>query len=180
MSRFSSFNEEAFYKAISEKDYERLKTCIISAIRNNPEFRIMKDEKVSEVKMAITILKEKVPEMFDEEYQLQDGERAFDEKEFNKWDEEYFVRQTFWLGENFCLKRITHLQKIGRWISRGIAPNAKESNFQEPQEQCQEVEKYQPVKIKVNRNPSKTKPLLMLGTIVLIIIVLVVIIAVVK
>lgn len=174
MYKFTSFDEHTFYKAIEEKDYSRLKTCIISSIRNNPGFLPMKGEKVAESKVAMNILKEKAEGMF-EPYKVQEGERVFDEGEAETWDKEYFIRQTFLLGENFCTKRYNNLLMIGRKITRGIDPN-----FQEPQELCQAESQHQPIKENAHKAPQKTNPLLVLGTVALAIIVLVVIVAVIR
>lgn len=170
MYKFTSFDAQTFYKAIEEKDYSRLKTCIISSIRNNPGFLPMKGEKVAESRVAMKILKEKAEGMF-EPYKVQKGERVFDESEAETWDKEYFIRQTFLLGENFCTTRYNNLMMIGRKIARGI-----DSNFQEPQELCQAESQRQPIKVNAHKAPQKTNPLLVLGAVALAIIVLVAIV----
>ena len=174
MYKFTSFDEQTFYKAIEEKDYSRLKTCIISSIRNNPGFRKARGENFSEARLAINILKEKVPEMF-ERYAVQEAEHAYNVDEADIWDKEYFIRQTFLLGENFCMERYSHLMKIGQKITNGTAPN-----FQEPQELCQAESQHQPIKVNAHKAPQKTNPLLVLGAVALAIIVLVAIVAVIR
>ena len=174
MYKFTSFDEQTFYRAIEEKDYSRLKTCIISSIRNNPGFRKARGEEYSEARLAMNILKDKVPEMF-ECYVVQEAERAYNVDEADTWDKEYFIRQTFLLGENFCMERYSHLMKIGRKITNGTDPN-----FQEPQEQCQAEQQHQSIKVNAYKAPQKTNPLLVLGVVALAIIVLVVIVAVIK
>lgn len=174
MYKFTTFNSDAFYRALEEKDYSRLITCIISAVRNNPEFRNATGQKSSESTIALNLLKENAPEIF-ETYKPQEGERIYDETEYKTWDKEYFIRQTFLLGENFCVKRYNHVKAIGRWITRGIEPN-----FQEPQEQCQAEQQHQSIKVNAYKAPQKTNPLLVLGVVALAIIVLVVIVAVIK
>lgn len=167
--RFTSFDADDFYKAIEEKKYAKLKTCVISAIRNNPEFKRADGEKVSEARLAWDILEENVPEIFDK-YEDQDGDRLYDEKSVNEWDREFFIRQTFLLGENFNRKRYIQVMNIGRKISRGIMPN-----FQEPQELNLEIFEEQEIKPVVQQTSKKMNPLLIAGVIILAIIVLVVI-----
>lgn len=174
MYKFTTFNSDAFYRALEEKDYSRLITCIISAVRNNPEFRNATGQKSSESTIALNLLRENVPEIF-ETYKQQEGERIYDETEYKTWDKEYFIRQTFLLGENFCVKRYKHVKAIGCWISRGVVPN-----FQEPQEQCQAELQHQTIKENVYKAPQKTNPLLVLGVVALAIIVLVVMVAVIQ
>lgn len=174
MYKFTSFDEQIFYRAIEERDYSVLKTCVISSIRYNPGFRKARGENYSEARLAMNILKEKVPEMF-ERYIVQEEEHAYDVTEAETWDREYFIGQTFWLGENFCMERYSHLMKIGQKITNGTDPN-----FQEPQEQCQAEFQHQPIKVNAHKAPQKTNPLLVLGAVALAIIVLVAIVAVIR
>lgn len=174
MYKFSSFDEKTFYKAIEEKDYSRLKTCIISSIRNNPGFKKAKGEKCSEAGLAMNILKEKVPEIL-EHYVVQETEQVYNVDASDTWDKEYFIRQTFLLGENFCMERYNHLVKIGEKIMNGTAPN-----FQEPQEKDQAETKNKLIQEKAYAAPRKFIPLLVLGVVILTLIILVVIDAVIK
>jgi hypothetical protein len=57
---------------------------------------------------------------------LQEGEEEFDENNKASWNQEYFIRQTFLLGENFCRKRFINIRKIGQYITK--------ANFNDPQE----------------------------------------------
>ena len=52
---FRSFDNDAFWKAIDDKDYLRLKINTVSAIRNDPTFEH------GETDSIIRILKKKVP-----------------------------------------------------------------------------------------------------------------------
>lgn len=128
MYNFTSFDKDAFYKDMREKNYSVLKTCVISSIRNNPAFRKAPGEEYSEARIAMNLLQEHVPEMF-VEYEVQAGEREYNAGEASAWDKEYFHRQTFLLGENFCWERFRHLLKIGQEITEQTA-----SNFQYPQD----------------------------------------------
>lgn len=124
MYHFTSFDEDEFYQAVADKDYIKIKSFVVSAIRNNPSFRKVPGQDASEAMMAIRILEEREPDIF-EKYKIQEGEHPFNEEEADNWDEEYFIRQSFLLEENFSGKRLNHLKKIGQKIS----------NFQEPQGQ---------------------------------------------
>lgn len=168
--RFTSFDADDFYKAIEEKKYAKLKTCIISAIRNNPEFRVATGQKESEARLAWRILEENVPEIF-EKYEAQEGDQLYSENSVDKWDREFFIRQTFLLGENFNKERLKHVWNIGRKISRGIMPN-----FQEPQELDLELFEEQESEPVVQKTSTKMNPLLLGGIFLLVVIVLVVIV----
>ena len=174
MYKFKTLDENAFFKAIEEKDYSRLKTSIISSIRNNPTFIVMENEKYTEAKIAMKILKEKLPEMF-MDYTVLEFEDAFNEDEKEKWNNEYFLRQTFLLGENFCMERYDHLRKIGKELA-----NKKDGNFINPQAQEQEGAIELERKSNLKKRLPKPAPLLMLGGVILALIVLVVMIAVIK
>ena len=182
MSSFISFDESTFWKAIEEKNYSLLKTCIVNSIRNNPgfkkDFKNAKGDKCSEARLAMDILKEKVPEIF-EKYELQDGEHIYDPNEAAAWDKEYFIRQTFLLKQNFCTKRYNHVKEIGIKIT-----HEANSNFQNPQEQGQMKRKNQLALARINQILQKTKPLLVAGAVViaviLAVIVLVVLLAVIR
>lgn len=168
--RFTSFDSDDFYKAIEEKKYAKLKTCVISAVRNNPEFRFATGQKESEARLAWRILEENVPEIF-EKYEAQDGDQLYNENSVDKWDREFFIRQTFLLGENFSKERLKHVWNIGRKISRGIVPN-----FQDPQELNLEMFEEQEIKSTVQKTSAKMNPLLLGGIVLLAAIVLVVIV----
>ena len=121
-----SFDMVDFLSAIDAKDYIKLKNYIINSIRNNPGFR-KGGRPCSEATEAFRILKDRkedLPGLFSK-YELQSGEIEFDENNASSWNEEYFIRQTFYLEENFCSKRFDHVKKIGIYLARG--------NFSEPQ-----------------------------------------------
>ncbi len=174
MFRFKTLDNDAFYKAIEEKDYVRLKTAVISSIRNNPAFLVAEGQKYTEARIAMDILYEQVPEMFSE-YKVLEFEHPFDEHERENWDKEYFLRQTFLLGENFCFDRYKNLRKIGKEIDK-----RSNTNFQVPQEQEPMEEKEQVIKTNSQMVPQKAKPLMLLGVIILAVVVLVVIVAGIK
>lgn len=124
MYQFTSFDAEEFDEAITVKNYVKIKSFVVSAIRNNPTFTIIPGQNASEIGLAIAILKERAKEIF-EEYEVQDGEHPFNEAEAETWDKDYFNEQSFLLKRNFSKKRMDNLKIIGRKIS----------NFQKPQGQ---------------------------------------------
>lgn len=168
--RFTSFDSDDFYKAIEDKKYAKLKTCVISAIRNNPSFNVVKGENASEATTAMNILVEKVPEIF-EEYEVQDGDQLYNENDMDKWNKEFFIRQTFLLGENFSKRRYKQVMNIGKKITKGKMPN-----FQDPQELNHEMFEEQEIEPVVQKTSTKMNPVLLGGIILLAVIVLVVIV----
>lgn len=167
--RFTSFDADDFYKAIEEKKYAKLKTCVISAIRNNPGFNVVKGENASEATTAMNVLVEEVPEIF-EGYEIQEGDQLYNENDMDKWNKEFFIRQTFLLGENFSKRRYKQIMNIGKKITKGKIPN-----FHEPQELNLELFDEQEIKPVVQQTSKKMNPVLIAGVIILAIIVLVVI-----
>lgn len=144
-----SFNQADFDAAIGSKDYIKLKNYIINSIRNNPRFKKEKNEEYSEATAAFNKLwevKEELPGLF-VEYKLQTGEVEFDETQKETWTQEYFIRQTFLLEENFCKKRFYNVRKIGQYITKG--------NFDGPQESIEGYEKQN-----CSRSDSADKPTL--------------------
>lgn len=113
---FLSFNDTDFNKAIENRDFLTLKSYIISSIRYNPQFLPLQGASISEAEMALNILRERVKEIF-ENYKKQDKEIVISDDESVNWSKEYFIEQTFWLGENFCEERIERIKKIGKKIS---------------------------------------------------------------
>lgn len=130
MYNFTSFDKDTFYKNMKEKNYSRLKTNVISSIRNNPAFRKAPGEEYCEARIAMNLLQEHVPEMFGE-YKVQAGEHAYNAGEAAAWDRDYFIEQTFFLGENFCWERFRHLGRIGQKIA-----GESGTNFRNPQKQA--------------------------------------------
>lgn len=123
-----SFDPAVFEAAIRKKDYIKLKNFVINSIRNNPRFTHDKNEKYSEatkVFRRLHSLEKELPGLF-APYELQTGEVEFNEAEKDSWTQEYFIRQTFYLGENFCNKRFANIKKIGQYLTKG--------NFNDPQE----------------------------------------------
>lgn len=100
------FHDHEFEQWLLEKDYSSLKTAVINVIRNDPTFSSGEFDKV------IAVLEQRCPEIFDE-YQLQNGEEAFDASG-KAWSNEYFRSLTFWFRENFALSRKANIEKVGK------------------------------------------------------------------
>ena len=114
---FTSFKEKDFWKAIEEKDYLCLKTCTICSILQDPTFER------GETKEVLDILKEKVPEIFEEEIKLGFEERL----ERSEWDKRYFTGLTYCLQENFAESRIAYIQEVGKVVHKDTAESYRKS-----------------------------------------------------
>lgn len=114
-----------FEKAIQEKDYSKIKSYIINSIRNNPYFITASGEHCEAIEACskLKARKKELPGLF-EKYVLQDNEVEFDPDNKDSWNYEYFINQTFYLGENFCKERLYNIKEIGVYLK----------NFQKPQE----------------------------------------------
>lgn len=108
---FTSFDENAFWKAIAEKDMLHLKVNTVSAIRNDPTFERGETTKV------LNILEEKVPEIFEPEVLLEYEEHL----DRDKWDKSYFTKLTYWFQENFAKSRINHIKEVGQAVHKDTA-----------------------------------------------------------
>ncbi len=108
---FTSFDETAFWNAINEKDLLRLKVNTVSAMRNDPTFERGETDKV------ISILEERVPEIFEQERTLEAEERL----SRDKWDKGYFTKLTYWFQENFAKSRINHIKEVGKAVHQDTA-----------------------------------------------------------
>lgn len=129
---YNSFDEVEFNQALKEKNYSYIKTCIISAIRNNPKFTAEPGTKKSEADYAFEEAISACPEML-EEYRLFEDEVDFDQTNSDNWNYEFFIRQTFRFGRNFCKKRYGNIKKVGQTIT--LKAKAKSNaNFPQPQE----------------------------------------------
>jgi len=114
---FTSFDEKAFWKAIDEKDMLHLKVNTVSAMRNDPTFERGETAKV------ISVLEEKIPEIFEQEVPLEYEERL----DRDKWDKGYFTKLTYWFQENFAKSRIDHIKEVGQVVHKDTAKKYAES-----------------------------------------------------
>lgn len=108
---FESFDEDAFRQAIRDKDYLALKINTISTIHNDPTFERGETLKV------IQILKEQVPEIFEDEVRSDYEERL----EKSEWNKRYFTKLVYWFEENFAISRISYIREVGRVVHRDTA-----------------------------------------------------------
>lgn len=105
---FRAFDENAFWKAIEEKDYMNLKVDTVSSMRADPTFARGETMKVLE------ILDDKVPEIFEDEIWL-DYEERLDRSE---WDKRYFTKLTYWFQENFAKSRVAYIKEVGNVVHK--------------------------------------------------------------
>ena len=114
---FTSIDENAFKQAIKDKDYLALKVSTVSTMLDDPTFER------GETMKAIRILKEQVPEIFEEEVKLDYEERL----ERSAWDKRYFTKLTYWFQENFALSRINYIREVGGVVHRDTARQYNQS-----------------------------------------------------
>lgn len=119
---FTSFDESEFWKAIQEKDYTSLKINTVSSMRNDPTFARGETEKV------LAILDDKIPEIFEEEVQLDYEERL----EHGAWDKRYFTKLTYWFQENFAKSRVGYIKEVGQAVHQDTAQKYNESINRRP------------------------------------------------
>ena len=114
---FTSIDENAFRQAIRDKDYLALKVSTVSTMLDDPTFER------GETKKVVQILKEQVPEIFEDEVTL-DYEERLDK---SAWDKRYFTKLTYWFQENFALSRIDYIREVGSVVHRDTAQQYKQS-----------------------------------------------------
>ncbi len=166
---YKSFDEVKFKQAIADKNYEYISTCIISAIRNNPRFIKESGEDFSEATKAFNEIIITCPEMF-KEYQIQPGELEYNKENSDEWDKEYFIRQTIFLGRNFCKKRFERLKLIGQKVYA-------QENFTESQGQKTDVTQETEFKVLQTKKPLPTKKLIFGASILLVVVLVAIIVA---
>lgn len=114
---FTSFNENDFEEAINKKDYLWLKACVARSMLNDPTFER------GETKEILDVLKEKVPEIFEEEIKLDFEERL----ERSAWDKRYFTGLVYCFQENFAESRIAYIQEVGKVVHKDTAESYRKS-----------------------------------------------------
>ena len=75
-------------------------------MRNDPTFER------GETAQVISVLEDKIPEIFEPEVRLEYEERL----ERDKWDKGYFAKLTYWFQENFAKSRINYIKEVGRYV----------------------------------------------------------------
>lgn len=105
---FKSFDENAFWQAIKDKNYLRLKVSTVTSMWNDPTFEL------GEIDTIIQILKEQAPEIF-EDYVIKDYEERLERE---MWDKRYFTKLTYWFLKNFSVDRIEYIKEVGRVVHR--------------------------------------------------------------
>lgn len=159
---FTFFKKEDFEEAINKKDYLWLKACVARSMLNDPTFER------GETKEILNVLKEKIPEIFEEEIKLDFEERL----ERSAWDKRYFTGLTYCLQENFAESRIAYIQEVGKVVHKDTAevyrksmkepvPLPKQSHSKNPQST---LKKPTPKKHQHSRDKGSNFPLA--GTII--------------
>lgn len=118
---FRAFNENAFWQAVKEKNFLRLKVNTASAMLDDPTFER------GEAEQVLKILEEKVPEIF-EEYVKLDYE---EEVERNAWDKGYFTGLVYCFQKNFAKECVPYIKEVGQVVHRDTAEQYKRSMMQE-------------------------------------------------
>lgn len=132
---FHSFSEADFWKEIEEKDLLSLKVDTRSTMLNDPTFS------GHEVDDVLAVLKERVPEIFEEEITLPYEERL----DRSKWDRPYFTKLTFRFQENFALTRIPYIKEVGKEVYKDLLKPREE-----PQNPTTAPAQKQPPKIRAS------------------------------
>lgn len=114
---FTSIDENAFRQAIRDKDYLALKVSAVSTMLDDPTFERGETMKV------VQILKEQVPEIFEDEVKLDYEEHL----EKSAWDKRYFTKLTYWFQENFAISRINYIREVGCVVHRDTAQQYNQS-----------------------------------------------------
>lgn len=114
---FTSIDENVFWQAIREKDYLALKVSTVSSMLDDPTFERGETMKI------VQILKEQVPEIFEDEVKLDYEQRL----EKSAWDKRYFTKLTYWFQENFAISRINYIREVGNVVHRDTAQQYNQS-----------------------------------------------------
>lgn len=114
---FTSFDENAFRKAIDEKDYTSLKINTVSSMLNDPTFARGETDKI------LKILHEEVPGIFENYVELDYEEHL----EPSAWDKRYFTKLTYWFQENFAESRVEYIKEVGRAVHQDTAQKYSQS-----------------------------------------------------
>lgn len=117
---FRAFDENAFWQAVKEKNFLRLKVNTASAMLDDPTFER------GEAEQVLKILEEKVPEIF-EDYVVGSYEQRLNPEE---WDKRYFTKLVYWFQENFAKERVPHIKEVGQVVHRDTAEQYKRSMMQ--------------------------------------------------
>ena len=154
---FRAFDENAFWQAVKEKNFLRLKVNTASAMLDDPTFER------GEAEQVLKILEEKVPEIFEEYVKLEYEE----EVERNAWDKGYFTGLVYCFQKNFAKERVPYIKEVGQVVHRDTAEQYKRSMMQE------ETSKVRSKETKVQRTENGNFPIarVILAVVALIIVV---------
>ena len=140
---FRAFDENAFWQAVKEKNFLRLKVNTASAMLDDPTFER------GEAEQVLKIHEEKVPEIFEEYVKLEYEE----EVERNAWDKGYFTGLVYCFQKNFAKERVPYIKEVGQVVHRDTAEQYKRSMMQE------ETSKVRSKETKVQRTENGNFPI---------------------
>ena len=140
---FRAFDENAFWQAVKEKNFLRLKVNTASAMLDDPTFER------GEAEQVLKILEEKVPEIFEEYVKLEYEE----EVERNAWDKGYFTGLVYCFQKNFAKERVPYIKEVGQVVHGDTAEQYKRSMMQE------ETSKVRSKETKVQRTENGNFPI---------------------
>ena len=82
--------------------------AVMGYINADPYF--VTDDFRTALKYTISKAKVEIIQEYDDEFEMTSDQ--------SKWDEKYYSFQRVYLKENFCYKRIDHVEKVGKFVGR--------------------------------------------------------------
>ena len=166
-----SMNSNYFKEIVTNKDYIRLKTYMVSLIHDDPTFESGEYEKAEKY-----LLDNGLGDIY-QQYTKVPGEPG--NKDKSQWDEKYFSDRSFALLENFSRERLAHVKEVGKYVYRDKPTPGKEEAAKKAQAaQTQPKTSAQKTSMK-SGSPTNLKKLIPILLVVLALIIIAVIIAVV-
>ena len=121
-----SNNSEYFKEIVTNKDYIRIKTYMVSLIHDDPTFETGEYEKAEKY-----LLDNGLGDIY-QKYAKVPGEPG--NKDKSQWDEKYFSDRSFALMENFSRERLAHVKEVGKYVYRDKPTPGKEEAAKRTQE----------------------------------------------
>ena len=138
-----SMNSEYFKEIVTNKDYIRLKTYMVSLIHDDPTFETGEYEKAEKY-----LLDNGLGDIY-QKYAKVPGEPG--NKDKSQWDEKYFSNRAFTFLENFSRERLAHVREVGKYVYRDKPTTGKEEAAKRTQEILSNISKeLKSLKIKIS------------------------------
>lgn len=159
-----TFDEKDLDRAINERKEKDdrndlwIKGTTMNTMWNDPTFEH------GETDMLLKILKQRVPDIFEDEKDMP-GEKKIDDPTL--WNEDYFALLTYWFRENFALSRLEHIKEVGKAVHKKSVEQTSASN-EEKKKMAKNVEE-QKEKSKAGGAENFRKPGMVLAAIILVI-----------